>query len=99
MRYKSIPVKVQINIRLIIIIVNWGDFGQRGNFGQFFNISVLCLYKEFLDEMFLLWSWVINLYDIITSLQKFFVQRQYRDVENLSRVAPLSKVAPVDGYY
>ncbi len=28
---------------------------------------------------------------------KFFVQRQYRDVEKSFRVTPLSKVAPVDG--
>ncbi len=28
---------------------------------------------------------------------KFFVQSQYRDDEKLSQVAPLSKVAPVDG--
>ncbi len=36
-----------INIRTI----NWGDFRERGHFGQFFSISVLSLYEEFLNEL------------------------------------------------
>ncbi len=50
-----------------LFTVNWGDFGQREDFGQFFNISVLSLYKEFLDEMFVIVKFT-NLHDMITSL-------------------------------
>ncbi len=48
--------------------VTRGDFGQWGDIGQFFNISVLFLYKEFLDEMFLSILWSSANYDSITSL-------------------------------
>ena len=53
---------------------------NRGNFGQFFNISVLSLYKEFLDKCFLLWSSVTILYDIITSLQNSLYRGSYTEV-------------------
>ena len=67
------------------------------DFGQFFNISVLSLYKEFLDEMFLIvkFSYQSLWHDYF--IVKFFVQRQYGDVEKLSKAAPLSKVTSVDG--
>ncbi len=37
--------------------------------------------------MFLLWRSVTNVYDMIYLIVKFFVQRQYGDVEKLSKVA------------
>ncbi len=77
--------------------VNQGDFGQRCDFGQFLNISVLSLYKEFLDEIFFLWSSVTNLYHCLWHdypILKFFVQRQYRGVQKLSKVIQLFKVTP-----
>ncbi len=55
--------------------INWGNFGQRGDFGQFFNISVVFLYKEFLDEMFLIvrFSYQSLWHDYL--IVKFFVPR------------------------
>ncbi len=57
------------------------------------HCTAVGLLDEFLDEMFLiLWS---SWHDYL--IVKFFVQRQYRDAEKLSKVTLLSKVAPVDG--
>ncbi len=55
------------------------------------NISLLSLYKEFIDKMFLIAKFVCQSlwHDYLTV--KFFVQRQYRGFEKLS------KVIPVDG--
>ncbi len=77
--------------------VNQGDFAQWSDFEQFFNISVLSLYEEFLDEMFLIvkFSHQSLWHDYL--IVKFFVQRQYKGVGKLSKVAPLFEVAPVDG--
>ncbi len=35
----------------VTVTVNRGDFGQQGDFGQFFNTSVLSLYREFQDAL------------------------------------------------
>ncbi len=78
--------------------LNLGDFGQRGDFIQF-SISLYCLsIMNFWMKYFLLWSSDTNLYDEYLFV-KFFVQRQYRDVEELPKVTLLFKVAPVDGIW
>ncbi len=44
--------------------INQGDFGQWGDFGQFFNTSVLSLYKEFHDEVIMSLRLVTELHNI-----------------------------------
>ena len=77
--------------------LNWGNFGQWGDFERFFNISVLSLYKEFQDEIFLIVQFSYQSLWLDYLIVKFFVQTQYRGVERLSKVTPLSKVTHVDG--
>ena len=78
--------------------VDWSYFGQRGNFEQFFNIQIVSV--QGISQLGLqschvkIGNWTSHKKHFI---YKFFLQRQYKTVEKFSKVALLSKVAPVDG--
>ncbi len=71
-----------------IYTINWGYFGQQGDFGQFLNISV----QRISMKCFLLWSSVTNLYDMVTSLWNSLYRGNTRAVE---KIVQMSKVAPL----
>ena len=55
-----------------IYTVNRGDFGQRGYFGQFFNISVLFQFKEFHNEVIMSERLITELHNKKYFIKKFF---------------------------
>ncbi len=68
------------------------------DFGKIFNTrNIVSVQRISLMKCSLLWSSVINLYDVINLIVKIIVNNISFVVCNLSKVTSLSKVIPVDG--